>query len=953
MNALAPAPGIPSSTARRRVFISYARSDGREFVEKLISHLKLSDHNVWLDREGITAGAEYDAAIEQAIRNCDIFLYTLTRSSVRARSVCRDELELALNSGKRVVPLLIHEDAAKEIPLRALRLNWIDFTVNHEGGLEALRRCLLGDDSQMRQPRFGSVALDFGIEVERYLKEFSGRGWIIDEIERWLEASTAPKVFIVEGEPGVGKSAVAARLASRADVIAAHFCTNQNTRSLDPIEFVASFVNQLCIRLDGFDHAAKPFERCNSAADAWRACVVEPLRTLPNPPRLKLLIIDSLDEAATRAGETILDVLIKHVGDLPPWIRVVATTRPEPAIMERVRHLRVFRLEADATTNRRDVAEYVRRRLGDPFFVKQLGGDVDAAAERIQTVAAGNFLCARLLLDSLLEGSIPFSSLDRLSPGLAVFFTESFRRQFSDTDEYQRNVAPILSALAVSREPLPIPILSAVWTNRRRRETSDEVSSVMRRLRIYLREREIDGVASYSLFHKALTDWLSNASEAGEYAVRVAEGHRELAECIEQEYRRGIESMSDYAVHHVAAHCSEAGRWEELLKAVREGSLRLLEKWTEREPHEGKKCLAGLIKHLTRSGGDRLLAAGYATQLARIHSRLDELDEAEHWLRIALQRCKWRGRRIRAIAYHELGSLRMYQGDNKASEQFYRRALWLCELGWPRFQDEAAANLVALAVLSLGRYDYVRAGKCARRALEKARAAGDWPHTSAANRLLANVAKDELRFGEARAHLQAVAACANLKDLPFERAAGSHLQGWLEYQEAALENKSPAAADVSFQQTLLEAGRISHVAYRAGALLGLAQCGLLTESFEDAERRLQEAENILAGARHHEKLKVFAALARASLLLKRGEFNQAGHCFLEARENAHVLDERSREADAWTGMGAAEFHSGNVVRAEECWRNAEALAENCSPLRLKLTQKSITENRKGRKAAPL
>jgi hypothetical protein len=73
--------------------------------------------------------------------------------------------------------------------------------------------------------------------------------------------------------------------------------------------------------------------------------------------------------------------------------------------------------------------------------------------------------------------------------------------------------------------------------------------------------------------------------------------------------------------------------------------------------------------------------------------------EAEAWLREATARTSWReGRRVRAVALHELGSLCLYRGLFGQARSLYRKALccagWVCQyiemrrqatsLGWPQ-----------------------------------------------------------------------------------------------------------------------------------------------------------------------------------------------------------------------------------------------------------------------------
>src|SRR5262245_15870959 len=230
----------------RSVFVSYARADALDFATRLAADLQQHGHRAWIDRDDIEKGGMFEVRIEQGIRSADVVAAVITRRSQEETSVCRDEVVFALNEGKPLLPLRL--DPAARPTLLLARRNWIDFTGDYESGLNALLPYLAGDERALQAPRLptitGVAPLDFGVEVAKFSADFTGRSWLAAEVDRWL--ATDKRAFVIVAEPGVGKSAIAAWLSlTRPDVVGVHFCTQQNSRSLNPYELVACPVGPL------------------------------------------------------------------------------------------------------------------------------------------------------------------------------------------------------------------------------------------------------------------------------------------------------------------------------------------------------------------------------------------------------------------------------------------------------------------------------------------------------------------------------------------------------------------------------------------------------------------------------------------------------------------------------------------------------------------------------------
>jgi RecA-family ATPase len=51
------------------------------------------------------------------------------------------------------------------------------------------------------------IAIAFDRDIERLTEGFTGREWVFEEIDRWLQQDNE-RFFILTGESGVGKSAM-------------------------------------------------------------------------------------------------------------------------------------------------------------------------------------------------------------------------------------------------------------------------------------------------------------------------------------------------------------------------------------------------------------------------------------------------------------------------------------------------------------------------------------------------------------------------------------------------------------------------------------------------------------------------------------------------------------------------------------------------------------------------
>ena len=116
-----------------KIFFSYSRLDS-DFALRLAKDIRAAGIDIWIDQLDIQAGNHWDAAVEKALATSACVLVILTPSSTSSTNVM-DEVSFALESGKKIIPVLLEDCLA---PFRLRRLQRIDFTKDYQAGFKQL-----------------------------------------------------------------------------------------------------------------------------------------------------------------------------------------------------------------------------------------------------------------------------------------------------------------------------------------------------------------------------------------------------------------------------------------------------------------------------------------------------------------------------------------------------------------------------------------------------------------------------------------------------------------------------------------------------------------------------------------------------------------------------------------------------------------------------------------------
>ena len=748
-------------TEEINVFFSYAHDDedfenGAVVVDRLkqlIEEKSGGKIKIWLDTYSIPRNKDWRELITGGIVESDRFVGFMSRKALRDPGVCRDELGIAVGSRYGIIScVLLEGERTLNPPAEFTERQWIDLSdwkkKRDEGEAEFERFLndaadeligILRDPETLRfnhevkklKEALGISAVDEMTRIDELLKfKMTGRGWLENIINTWLNDKNGSRVMTLYADPGAGKSLFSAHFQfANPNVIAALACDSRSEEYSQTDKITDRLAYLIALRLPDYRRQLMHIltdknTLTKTGHDRFNTLIATPLsRVIDGERSAKLIIIDGLDEAKSGA----LAGFIRSYHDkLKTYIRILITARPERMLRRQLAPSAEFsctelNLDDYAEMNDADIRQYYEENLED--LLKDRPGR-DVFMDRLVEASSGIFCYAFTILPQLRE------SLEKGEPLEGMTFPKglnAFLRKFGEPDasgsveKYNAFVREPLSMVAASPYALPLKTLQKMqgWTNAR-------LEDFLRPLETML---DLSG-GFIRLFHKSFTDWLNDSEASAAFYTPQEDGIRSLAAACFKAFEQGADEMDTYELANASRLLRSAGmkkEYEQLTDSSEYTSAlkKLAKAYADDRQHERAAELyleyARIFKEKCENSGEPSHAhEAVWGSIYACRALINMLDypAAEAAANAALEIAEEFAenfpddpnlQRDLSVSYGNLGDIAKSRNDYTAAEGYYAKALEIREKLAEKYPDDP--NLQRDLSVSYERLGYIAAAR--------------------------------------------------------------------------------------------------------------------------------------------------------------------------------------------------------------------------------------------------
>jgi hypothetical protein len=391
----------------------------------------------------------------------------------------------------------ITASGARSIAAKRIENSWVNtgIYVNFAQAPEPLSRFI-------RTRQFSSL-------VEERTRNFVGREYIFEAINERINGTGFPSGYVViKGEPGIGKTALIAKLIQQRGYTHHFNISQQQINSADA--FLKNICAQLIVRYQ-LSHSALPFTDALTDSGFLSELLSE---AAEKSEEAVVVLIDALDEVESISRPNVNTLFLPP--SLPDGVFFVVTTREsDKARLQVDRQESIYISESDPR-NIADVEYYVRGTFHQYQSemlqaIQSWGVDEDSFVDIMSVKSEGNFMYLVYVLVDIRTGRLNRANLGKLRDlpsGLRSYYDQHWNiMRSTDPAIFESVQQQVICILASAREAVSVSQLMT-WTGL----PHHAVQGVILEWREFLNEEVIEGGEPfYRIYHASFRDFLQEA----------------------------------------------------------------------------------------------------------------------------------------------------------------------------------------------------------------------------------------------------------------------------------------------------------------------------------------------------------------------------------------------------------------------------------------------------------
>ncbi len=498
------------------IFISYTTRDRRDskLAHQLYEKLITQGIQAWIAPDNIPIGEQWEPQIISAVLNrCSHFLVILSHAS--ASSWVLKEIELAQqrhaqDNSFKIITLQVGDPGVFEGKDFLDKFQRLEYQENVDSQVEILVKALKVRPFTSNQ---------FETLIEEKTRNFVGRDYIFSSIDKFV-AENKNGYFLIEADPGEGKSAFLAEFVRRSNCISFFNIRSQG------INTPSQFLKYICEQL--INYYELPFLTLPAGATENGAFLSQLLAkiSIQLTESEKLIIaVDALDEVEQKySGANILYL----PPNLPTNVYFILTKRRDVDISLFVQSPRVgIKFEDFNEKGLEDIRLYISQAIQRLKLSEWLKNNSISEEKFIETLASkseSNFMYLRYVIPEIANGTYTNLDIKELPIGLMAFYEDHWKlmgMMNSPLPELKIQVVYILSVVVM-------PVSRQFIAEQLEDVTVSSIQEVLNEWAQFLHRHDFPDAAKYSVYHTSFRDFLHKKDIVQAAGVDLKEMHRRL-----------------------------------------------------------------------------------------------------------------------------------------------------------------------------------------------------------------------------------------------------------------------------------------------------------------------------------------------------------------------------------------------------------------------------------------